>query len=172
MSASIKREISLLKHEEAELVRSTHYPAILELDREGVAEARRRLTTLRNTERTFARQKAREARGKADARGGGFPGSMERPLERKQVFASALRRVNKQAARLEATEARAKLVGSSRRALAMRRGMIKHHPDAGRTPGAGMASAENIKGGDKTPPAKVGSVSQANKNAQARRDNR
>ena len=61
MSLSNKRELSLLKHDEAEVVRTTHYPAIQELDRKAIAEARRKLTTLRDTEKTFARQKAREA---------------------------------------------------------------------------------------------------------------
>ena len=114
-----------------------------------------------------------EVRGKSDARGGSFPGTAERPLERKQVFSSALRRVNKQAARLDAADARAAHINASRRALAMRRAAPpKHHPDAGKTADAGMVATSNTKGSTKTAPAKVGSVSQANKNAQAKRDKR
>ena len=173
MSITNKRELSLLSHEEAEVVKVSHYPALLELDRAGVADARRRLSTLRDTERTFARQKAREARGKADARGGSFPGTAERPLERKQVFASAMKRLNKQASRLDAADARAAHTGSARRALAMRKAApAAHHPDAGKTASGGMNAATNKKGSTSVPPAKVGSVSQANKNAQAKRDKR
>lgn len=173
MSLSNKRELSLLKHDEAEIVRTTHYPAIQELDRKAIAEARRKLTTLRDTEKTFARQKVRETRGKAEARGGSFPGTADRPLERKQVFSSALRRVNKQATRLDAADARAAHIDASRRALAMRRAAPpKHHPDAGKTADEGMVAASNKKSATKASPAKVGSVSQANKNAQAKRDKR
>lgn len=171
MSITNKRELSLLKHDEAEVVRASHYPALHDLDRKALDEARGRLRSLRDTERTLARQKAREVRGKAEARGGSFPGTAERPLQRKQVFASALKRVNKQAARLDAADARAAHTGSARRALAMRRAAPPpHHPDAGQTAGAGMKASANKKGTTSVQPAKVGSVSQANKNAQAKRD--
>lgn len=173
MSITNKRELSLLKHDEAEVVRASHYPALHDLDRKALDEARGRLRSLRDTERTLARQKAREVRGKAEARGGSFPGTAERPLQRKQVFASALKRVNKQAARLDAADARAAHIDASRRALAMRRAAPpKHHPDAGKTADGGMVATRNTKGSTKPAPAKVGSVSQANKNAQAKRDKR
>jgi hypothetical protein len=171
MSITNKRELSLLKHDEAEVVRASHYPALHDLDRKALDEARGRLRSLRDTERTLARQKVREVRGKAEARGGSFPGTAERPLQRKQVFASALKRVNKQAARLDAADARAAHTGSARRALAMRRAAPPpHHPDAGQTAGGGMKASANKKGATSVQPAKVGSVSQANKNAQAKRD--
>ena len=173
MSLSNKRELSLLKHDEAEVVRTTHYPAIQELDRKAIAEARRKLTTLRDTEKTFARQKAREVRGKSDARGGSFPGTAERPLERKQVFSSALRRVERRAAGLGAAGAGPAPLDAPPRALGVRRAAPpKHHPDAGKTADAGMVATSNTKGSTKPAPAKVGSVSQANKNAQAKRDKR
>ena len=67
---SCKRERSLLSHEEHETVRVTHHPAIYEHDVEGLQAVRVRLRQLRDKERTLARQKQREVRGKAETRGG------------------------------------------------------------------------------------------------------
>ncbi|MBT9473692.1 MAG: hypothetical protein V4514_10945 [Pseudomonadota bacterium] len=173
MSNTSKSELSLLKHDEAEVVRASHHPALHDLDRKALTETRSRLRELRDTERTLARQKVRETRGKADARGGSFPGTADRPLQRKQVFASALRRVNKQVTRLDAMDARAAHVGAAQRALAMRKtAPAKSHPGAGQTADDGMQAVSSKTGATSVPPAKVGSVSQANKNAQAKRDNR
>lgn len=86
MSLSNRRELSLLKHDEAEVVRTTHCPAIQELDRKAIAEARRKLTTLRDTEKTFARQKAREVRGKSDTRGAASPEPPNAPWSASRCF--------------------------------------------------------------------------------------
>lgn len=168
MSINNRRELSLLNHEEGELVRVSHHPAIAQLDAKDLSEARTRLRALRDKERTLARQKVRESRGKAEARGSG---TAEHRQERKQVFASALRRVNRQATRLRSEESRAAHIEASKRALAMRRANVtKHHPDAGKTASEGMQALGSKKTQSKLAPAKVGSVSQATKNAQARRD--
>lgn len=168
MSINNRRELSLLNHDEGELVRASHHPALAQLDEKGLAEARTRLRTLRDKERTLARQKVRETRGKAEARGGG---TAEHRQERKQVFASALRRVNRQSTRLRAEESRAAHIEASKKALAMRRANVaKTHPDAGRTASEGMQAVGSQKTQSKLAPAKVGSVSQATKNAQAKRD--
>ena len=112
MSINNRRELSLLNHEEGELIRASHHPAIAQLDTKDLAETRQRLRALRDKERTLARQKVREARGKGERRGSG---TAEHLQERKQVFASALRRVNKQAHRMHVEEARA----AQREALAL-----------------------------------------------------
>jgi hypothetical protein len=106
MSMSCKRERSLLSHEEHETVRVTHHPAIYEHDVEGLQALRVRLRQLRDKERTLARQKQREVRGKAESRGGSFPGIADLPLHRKQVFAAALKRVNKEQGRIHKLKAR------------------------------------------------------------------
>lgn len=169
MSINVRRELSLLNHDEAELLRASHHPALGELDQASLADTRKRLRDLRDKERTLARQKVRESRGKAEPRGSG---TAEHRQERKQVFASALRRVNKQASRLQAEEARARHVDASRRALAMRRANPPPgRPNSGRTAGEGMNPASSEKAASKVAGAKVGSVSQATKNAQAKRDN-
>ncbi|HEY9235693.1 MAG TPA: hypothetical protein VIP08_11730, partial [Phenylobacterium sp.] len=62
-------------------------------------------------------------------------------------------------------------IDAARRALAMR---LANPPPAvpkpGRTAGKGMRQVESRKVSSKTAPAKVGSVSQATKKAQAKRD--
>jgi len=168
MSINNRREMSLLNHDEGELVRASHHPALAALDQKDLAETRTRLRTLRDKERTLARQKVRESRGKAEARGSG---TAEHRQERKQVFASALRRVNRQATRLRSEESRAAHIEASKKALAMRRANVtKHHPDAGMTASEGMQALGSKKTQSKLAPANVGSVSQATKNAQAKRD--
>ena len=169
MSINTRRELSLLNHDEAELLRASHHPALAELDHSALADTRKRLRDLRDKERTLARQKVRESRGKAEPRGGG---TAEHRQERKQVFASALKRVNKQASRLRAEEARARHVDAAQRALAMRRASPSaKRPGSGRTASDGMNPVGNEKTASKVARAKVGSVSQATKNAQAKRDN-
>ena len=48
---------------------------------------------MRDKERTLARENRRAVRGKGAQRGASFPGTAEHPLQRKQVFAAALKRV-------------------------------------------------------------------------------
>jgi hypothetical protein len=96
MSVSCRFERSLLNHEENETIRTTHHPAIYDHDVEALKALRVRLRQMRDKERTLTRQKQREVRGKAEPRGASFPGTPEQPLHRKQVFAAALKRVNKE----------------------------------------------------------------------------
>src|SRR5215475_9366501 len=129
MSIPCKFERSLVSHDEFETIRATHHPYIYELDHEQLQKARARLREWHAKEQTMARQKLRELRGKAEPRGGSFPGTAERPSQRKQVFASALKRVNKELERLRQFEARTAHVDAARRALALRRAAsFVHHP--------------------------------------------
>ncbi len=173
MSVQCKFERSLLSHEEYETVHVTHHPAIHGVDRDGLHQVKVRLREMRDRERTLARQKRREVRGKVDPRGGSFPGTAERPSQRKQVFAGALKRVNKEIGRLRKLEARAALTGAARRALALRRAGEKlHHPPSGETARQGMHSMPSERAETKIQPGTVGSVSQATKTAQAIRDSK
>lgn len=173
MSIPCKTERSLLNHDEYELVRTSHYPAIHEADETVLQSARRRLRDMRNKERTLARQKRREARGKAVPRGGSFPGTAEHPARRARVFANALKRINREFQRLQFLYARAELMSAAERALRMRQtGETIHHPESGQTTHHGMKPRETDRRRTKVPPAKVGSVSQATKDAQAARDAR
>src|SRR5690348_15417972 len=107
MAISCKRERSLVSHEEYDVIRASHHPEVYDLDLPGLEKLRGRLKQMRDKERTLARQKQRERRGKAEARGGSFPGTTEQPMKRQQVFASALKRLNNEIRRTRYLEARA-----------------------------------------------------------------
>src|SRR5262249_46642701 len=90
-----------------------------------------------------------------------------------QVFAAALKRVSKEISRMDKLEARAAHVEAARRALAMRRAaQFPPRPPTGDTASEGMRALPNRRRHTRVPPAKIGSVSQATKNAQAARDAR
>jgi hypothetical protein len=173
MSIPCKSERSLLGHDEYAIVASTHHPAIYDADREDLRSLLKRLRDLRDKERTLARGKRREAQGKGAPRGATFPGTAEHPYKRKQVFVSALKRVGKEISRRDKLAARAAHVEAANRALALRRAaQFPARPAAGYTEHEGMRSLPSQRRRTKVPPAKLGSVSQATRNAQARRDAR
>ena len=173
MSVPCRSERSLLSYDEYEVVRLTHHPAIYDVNAEELPALRVRLRTMRDKEQTLARQKRREARGKAEPRGGSFPASAETPSRRRQVFAGALKRVNKEFARIRELEARAALIEAAHRALAMRRASdTVHHPSGGDTAHQGTRPVVSQRRRTTVHPGKVGSVSQATKVAQAIRDSR
>lgn len=171
MSISRKDEKSLLSHEEWTVIARTHHPEIDALALADLRDLRRDVRAMRDKERDLAHQKKRIARGKADPRGGSFPGTYERPKRRKQVFAGALQRVNSAVERSEAADARAALVASQQQALALKRAARPHHrPANSRTANTGPVANENAKRRTRVHGAQVGSVSQQGKKAQARRD--
>jgi hypothetical protein len=173
MSMSVKDEHALLKSEEIALVRSTHHPEIYELSRKDLADAKSRLRDMRSKAKTITRQKQREERGKSEARGKSFPGNAEQPKRRKQIFAAALKRINKEFDRLNAIEAKAHHVESARIALAkVRSSKFTAAVPASTTSGSGMAPVESRRRRRVLPRAKVGSVLKQNKVAQTARDAR
>ena len=101
MSVHCKFERSLLSHEEYETIRLTHHPAIYDVESAELEAIRSRLRKMRDKERTLGRQRRREGRRKAEARGATFPGTAERASERQQVFAAALKRLNKELRHLQ-----------------------------------------------------------------------
>jgi len=173
MSIPCKFEQSLLKHDEQQLVLTSHHPEIYDATLDDLKALRQRLRDIRNKERTLAREKRREKRGKAAPRGASFPGTAERPYQRKQVFVAALKRVSKEITRRENLDARVTLAEAAHRALAMRRAaQFPPRPKAGYTAHEGMRSLPSQRGRFKVPPAKIGSISQATRNRQAARDAR
>ena len=150
MSISCKSERSLLSHGELEMVRPTHHPAIYDLDGKELHGLKVRIRAQRDKERGLARHKQREARGKAEPRGKNFPGDAEQPLKRKQVFAAALKRINKELDRLRTLEARETQVQAAHRALALRRAekfcptpRCRRHRTRGHATARSGASAED-----------------------------
>lgn len=173
MSVPCKFERSILSYDEHGVVLRSHHPEIYESGLDELRAVRRRLRDMRDNENTVAHAKRREARGKGRARGQSLPGTAERPLQRKQVFSAALKRVNREIRRLERLEARAAHADAARRALAMRRAIqFPPRPGASDTPNEGMRPLPNRRRRTRVPPAMIGSISQATRNAQAVRDAR
>jgi hypothetical protein len=131
-----------------------------------------RLRQLRDKERTLARQKQREVRGKAESRGGSFPGIADLPLRRKQIFAAALKPVNKERGRIHKLEAMTAHVEAARRALALRRAAQFVSYPAGNTAHEGMQPLPSRRRRMTVSRDKIGSISQRTKIAQAARDSR
>jgi hypothetical protein len=173
MSVPCKFERSILSYDEHEIILGSHHPQIYDSALDDLKVLRQRLRDMRGKERTLAHAKRREARGKGTPRGDSFPGTAEHPRRRKQVFAAALKRVNREIDRMEKLEARTAHIEAARRALAMRRAaQFPPRPPAGDRPGEGMRSLPSQRRRTRVPPARIGSVSQATKNAQAARDTR
>ena len=173
MSVPCKFERSLLSHEEYETIHLTHHPAIYDVEAGELEAMRPRLRKMHDRERTLSRQKLREGRGKAEARGASFPGTAEHSSQRKQVFAAALKRVNKELERLHNLAARTAHVEAARRALALHRAAnFIPYPSAGATASQGMVPRLSTRRKTIIEGAKIGRVSQATKVAQAVRDAR
>jgi hypothetical protein len=173
MAISCKRERSLVSHAEYDVIRASHHPEIYVLDLSGLEKLRSRLQQMHDKERTLARAKQRERRGKAEPRGASFPGTAEQPQKRQQVFAQAIKRLNKEVKRNRDLEARAANVDAARRALALRRAAnFSAYPAAGDTASDGMNPRPSRRRMTKVAGKRIGAISQATKVAQARRDSR
>jgi hypothetical protein len=170
MPAPCKFEISILKHDEQELVRDSHHPAVGEMSRDRLESLRSRIRDIHDKERTLARHRQREAKGKAESRGSSFSGTAEHATQRKQVFVAAIKRVNKELKRIQKFEARKELGAAAQRALALRRAQQFSRQQNDPNPHEGMRSIPSRRRNMRVPPSKIGRVSQANKRAQARRD--
>src|SRR5262249_27984232 len=90
MSIPCKFERSVLSYDEHEIVLRSHHPGIYDAGLDDLKALRQRLRDMRDKERTLAREKRRQARGKETPRGGSVAGTAEHPLRRKQVFAAVV----------------------------------------------------------------------------------
>lgn len=170
MASSCRSENKLLSHEELQIVRATHHPAIYDFDLPELRKVQERLRSEHSKLRTLINSSRRIHRGKPDPREGNAPPNAEHLQERKQVFAKALRRVSNEIKRLRKYHANAMLAEAAHRALASRRANFVPPPSAGRTASAGMQPNPSTRRRKILPGSKVGSVSQATKVAQAIRD--
>jgi hypothetical protein len=171
MSIPCKFERSILSYDEHEIILRSHHPEIYDAGLDDLKALRQRLRDMRDKERTLARENRRAARGKGASRGGSFPGTTEHPLQRKQVFAAALKRVSKEIGRMRKLDARAAHVEAAR--CAMRRAaQFPSPPPAGDVASDGMRPSPSGRRRIRVSPARIGRVSQATKNAEAARDAR
>jgi hypothetical protein len=173
MSITFASERRLVAQDEFEPIVRSHYPVVEELSREELVELARWLRERRARARDIVRDRRRVARGKADARGSATGTASERGLlAKKQVYANALKRVNARLATIQAAERRALALAWLQAALGRRQAAVPHHPQAGQTAGTGLRLKGAAERRRVVQAARIGSVSQSVRNAQAARDSR
>jgi hypothetical protein len=173
MSIAFASERRLVAEDEFEPIVRSHYPVVEELSREELVELARWLRERRARARDIVRGRRRVARGKAEPRGGAVEMASDRGLlAKKQVYANALRRVNARLATLQAAERRALALANLQAALGRKQTAVPHHPQPGQTAGAGFRPRRGAERRRIIQAARIGSVSQSVRNAQAARDGR
>jgi hypothetical protein len=171
MSTSIADERRLLAADEYEPIARSHYPNLTGLPREELLDLVRWLREQRGKFKGQIHRRVR--RGKAAARDEVDKPASERGLAaKKQVFARALKRANGHLDRVLAADKRAAMRAGMQAALERKRRAPRHHPPSGRRARGGAQSIENPKGADIVQPSAIGSISQAGRVAQARRDSK
>jgi hypothetical protein len=168
MAITRREEQRLLTHEELEGLAPTHHPLLGTLTSEDLRALAFRLRTHHKRARDLIREAFRARRGKGEARSA--TAAAEKLSEKKQVFAAGLRRVNAQFARLEAEQRRARNTDALRQALERRRAARPHHPLPGRHAREGMRDTSEDRAHPGPDPRTIGSISQATRVNQARRD--
>ena len=169
MAISQREERDLLGHNAFSLIVPTHQPAIAALPPEELRAIATRLRAEHAKLRDLIREGKRAKRGKGDARAAAHA-EAGKATRRKQVYASALKRVNSRFDELTQERRRAEHRAALKAALARRQALRAQHPSAGFGASAGMQNKGNAKGRNRVHGARVGSVSAQNKRAQARRD--
>lgn len=173
MSTSIADERRLLAGDQYVQVARSHYPELAGLDRDALLELARWLRDQRGALRRQVDQHRRAYRGKGEPRAAAAEPAADRGLSaKKQVFARALKRVNSRLDLVLGAEKRASMRAGHEAALERLRTARRHHPSAGRHGRGGATAIENPKGASVIEGATIGSVSQAGRMAQARKDNR
>ncbi len=173
MGVEFASERRLLTEEELQPVQASHYPGLAEMARDDLISLARWLRQQRARARDIIHERRRLRRGKGEPRGTAAGSASERGLAaKKQVFARALKRVNAQIAHLDAGARRAGAVATMRAALARKQSAPVHHPEASMTRNTGTRPRPVVPRPGIITGGRIGSVSQANKTAQAARDNR
>jgi hypothetical protein len=170
MGRSLRHERQVLTTDEIALVDASHHPGLGALSDKDLAELRRHVRDRRDRARDIAARPRREMRGKADPRGAKPASDNTGTREKRDVLAAALQRLNREAARRESKAARDAMKDSVTRALAMRRRREAETARPGtQTANEGMRVKSNTRTLERNR-AKLGAVSQHNKNMQAKRD--
>jgi hypothetical protein len=167
MATSIAAERRLLG-DDFSLVANSHHPALAALDAEAALALARTLREHRDRLRgmVHANRRARRGKGEPRAQSGHDPAL----LRRKQVFAAALKRVNARIEALHGEARRAYHAAALKEALARKQAARRHHPGGGDSAGAGMRAKASGRRRTRMDPRAIGSISQAGRDAQARRD--
>jgi hypothetical protein len=106
MSLSKSAEKRMLTAEEFETVSRTHHPEIRELTARQLSDLVRRLREHRDKARDVARQQRREMRGKSEPRGAKPAADNTGTAIKSEIFAGAVKRLNREIARHDQAERR------------------------------------------------------------------
>lgn len=173
MAISRKDEKRALDTDEFEMVEKSHHPAVQELGDAELTDLIRWIRERRDRAQSQAHRRRREMRGKSDPRGARASTQDAGSRLKTEVLAMAMRRLNGERERREKMAAQVSLVDNARKALELRQGASgQGAPENARHAHAGMRAVAAAKQANRTPGKKIGSVSQQNKAAQARRDSR
>lgn len=173
MSIALASERRLLAQDEFEPVVRSHYPLIEELSHQELVDLARWLRDRRARARDIVHGRRRVARGKVDSRGTANETASERGLSaKKRVFANALKRVNGRLATMRAATHRVEMKAHLQAALGRKRAAVPHHPQAGATANTGLSVRRSVRRRKVLQAARIGRVSQAVRDVQAKSDSR
>ncbi|WP_037450046.1 hypothetical protein [Skermanella stibiiresistens] len=171
MGIPISAEKRMLASNEFEIVERTHYPNICGLSKKELSDVLRVLRDYRSKARDRAQQQRREMRGKAEPRGIAPASDNSGTETKRKIFTGALKRVNRELARIEKAETDEGQSDIAKRALELKRqNRVRHHPSSDRTANGSMKMVENQKAPATLDPREIGRASQSVKDSQARRD--
>lgn len=173
MGRSARHERSVLNTDEIALVEASHHPGLGDLSDKELHELTKHVRERRDRARDIAARQRREMRGKAAPHGARPVAEDAGSREKRDVLAAAMQRLNREATRREEKAARDSMKDSLTRALEMRRvrEAQTERPGSGATPNEGMSVKASGRSFLRNR-AKLGEVSQHNKNVQAKRDSR
>jgi hypothetical protein len=168
MTTSRKAERRALSQDEAELVERSHRPGVTSLSDDELGKLTALVRERRDRARDIAHRQRRQSRGKG-ARPSAEASDRGNRLKA-AILGEALTRLNDERAR---RTAKPKMIASARKALAMKLAAARpSRPPPGRTANEGMTPKANKRAKRIGSAMEAGRVSQAVRDAQAKRDAR
>lgn len=175
MAMTPKQEARALSVDEREFVEKSRPPALRVLTDKQLATLLKRMRAGRDKARTVSERQRREMRGKATARGAKPVQDDEGSTLKLSILSAALRRLETETTRRDRVMAKAALVESARKALALKQkaGGVAPTPKAGaRAEASGARGKARIVVENHVPRSTRGRVRKQMAKVQAKRDSR
>lgn len=173
MAITKKQELRALSESERELVALSGVRAARALTDTELNRLVKRLRTRRDRARTVADRQRREMRGKARPRGATPPKADEGSKVKLEVLSAALTRLEAETARRGEIKAKADLVASAKKALALKQKARTAKPSAkAKGPAKAVRGKARVAVENHVPGSVRGSVRKQGARAQAKRDAR
>lgn len=175
MAITKKHEERALSADEKELVGLSGVRAARSLTDAELTRLVKRLRSKRDRAKTVAERQRREMRGKARPRGAAPTQADDGSRVKLAVLAAALARLDTETARRAQVKAKAAMVESAKKALALKRKAkpaSKVAPKTARGVGTGLRGRTRVEVENHVPASVRGSVRKQNARVQAKRDSR